>query len=98
MSGYLIVTYKITNPDAYKQYTAAVGPILAAHGGELLVADPGSEPVEGSPYPITVVVKFPSKAAVRGWYDSPEYQAILPHRLNNTEGAAVFADGFKMPG
>ena len=97
MSGYLIVTYKITRPDAYKAYTAAVGPTIAAHGGEILVAGPGSEAVEGSPYPITVVVKFPSKDALRGWYDSPEYQAIIHHRLDNTEGATIFADEFKMP-
>ena len=41
MSGYLIANYKITNPQAYKAYGAAVGPTILAHGGEILVAGPG---------------------------------------------------------
>ena len=98
MSGYLITSYKITNPEAYKAYTAAVAPTIFAHGGEILVAGPGSEAVEGTPEPVTVVLRFPSKDALRGWYDSPEYQAIIHHRLDNTEGSMVFADEFTMPG
>jgi len=97
MSGYLIVNYRVTNADGFKAYTNAAAPTIFAHGGEILVAGPGSEALEGDPYPITVVVKFPSKEALRTWYDSPEYQAILPHRLNNTEGTAVIADQFKLP-
>ena len=98
MSGYLITSYKITNPEAYTAYTAAVGPTIIAHGGEILVAGPGSEAIEGNPEPVTVVLKFPSMEALRGWYDSPEYQAIIHHRLDNTEGSMVFADAFKMQG
>ncbi len=97
MSGYLIVNYEITNPESFKAYTAAVVPTITAHGGEILVAGPGSEAVEGDPKPVTVVVKFPSKDTLRAWYDSPEYQAIIHHRLDNTEGMMVFADEFKMP-
>ena len=98
MSGYMIVNYRITNPEAYRAYTAAVVPTIQNHGGEILVAGPGSEVVEGSPKPVTVVVRVPSKQAAREWYDSPEYQAIIHHRLDNTEGAMVFADEFRMPG
>ena len=31
--------------------------------------------------PRTVIVEFPSMTAFRAWYDSPEYQEILPLRL-----------------
>ena len=98
MSGYLIVNYRVTNPEGFNTYMAGVMPTIAAHGGEILVAGPGSTAIEGSPDPITVVVKFPSREAVQTWYDSPEYQAIIHHRLDNTEGTAVIADGFKVPG
>lgn len=98
MAGYLIANYRIENPEAYQAYIAAVGPTIAAHGGEILVAGPGSEAVEGDPQPVTVVLKFPSKAAVRAWYDSPEYQKIINLRTDNTEGSVVFADEFVMPG
>ena len=97
MAGYVIVNYRITNAEGFGAYTSAVVPTIVAHDGEILVAGPGSEPVEGNPEPITVVVKFPSRAAARVWYDSPEYQAIIHHRLDNTEGTMVFADQFKLP-
>ena len=35
--------------------------------------------------------------ALQGWYDSPEYQAILNFRLDNTEGQMVVAEQFVMP-
>ena len=98
MAGYLIANYDVTNPEGYHAYIAAVPPTIFAHGGEILVAGPGSEAVEGDPGPVTVVLKFPSKDALRGWYESPEYQAIIHLRTDNTEGAVVFADGFVMPG
>ena len=98
MAGYLIANYNITNEEAYQQYLATVGPTIVTHGGEILVAGPGSEAVEGEPGSVTVVVKFPSKDALRAWYDSPEYQEIIHHRTDNTEGTLVFADEFVMPG
>ena len=97
MAGYLIANYNITNPEGYQAYIAAVGPTIVAHSGEILVAGPGSEAVEGEPGSVTVVLKFPSKDALRAWYDSPEYQEIIHLRTDNTEGALVFADEFVMP-
>jgi uncharacterized protein (DUF1330 family) len=41
-----------------------------------------------------VVIEFPSRAAAEAWYHGPEYQAILPHRLANSEGHIVLVDGF----
>jgi uncharacterized protein (DUF1330 family) len=32
MAGYFIANYTITNQAGYKEYLAAVGPILTAHG------------------------------------------------------------------
>ena len=98
MAGYLIANYNITNPEGYQAYITAVGPTILAHQGEILVAGEGSEAVEGEPGAVTVVLKFPSKEALRAWYDSPEYQEIIHLRTDNTEGALVFADEFVMPG
>ncbi len=98
MPGYLIANYNITNMDGYQSYIAAVGGTIVAHGGEILVAGPGSEVIEGVAGAVTVVLKFASKEALRNWYESAEYQAIIHHRTDNTEGTLVFADEFVMPG
>ena len=29
-----------------------------------------------------LIIEFPALSAARAWYESPEYQAILPLRLN----------------
>lgn len=93
MAGYFIANYKISNQAEYLDYVAAVGPVLEAHGAERVVIDRDSELLEGSAGQVTVVLRFATKAAAKAWYDSPEYQAILPLRLNSTEGAGVIAEG-----
>ncbi len=98
MASYLVATYKITNPEAFGAYMAAVGPTIVSHGGKILVAGPDSVAVEGNPDPVTVVLQFPTRDALQGWYDSPEYQEIIHLRTENTEGSMVFADEFVMPG
>jgi uncharacterized protein (DUF1330 family) len=39
------------------------------------------------------VLRFATKAAVKAWYDSPEYRAIRHLRTDNTEGTGVIAEG-----
>jgi uncharacterized protein (DUF1330 family) len=97
MAGYLIANYRITNPDAYNAYIPAVMPTLRAHHAEVVVADYESDPVEGQPAAVTIVIRFPSRAAARAWYDSPEYQAIVGLRTDNSEGFVVFANEFVTP-
>jgi len=97
MSAYLIANYKITNPEEYKPYVPAVMPTLEAHGVEVLVADNDTEVVEGTPSNVSVILRFPSKEAAYAWYNSPEYQAIIHHRKDNTKGFVVFADQFSPP-
>ncbi len=97
MASYLVANYNVTNQDGYNQYLAAVGPTIMGHGGKILVAGPNSTPVEGTPGSITIVLEFPSREALQGWYDSDEYQEIINLRTDNTEGAMVFADQFEMP-
>jgi len=98
MTAYLIGNYDVTNAEAFAAYGQAVMPTIQAHGGKILVAGPGSKPIEGNPRASTVIVEFPTMEALQGWYDSPEYQAIINHRLDNTEGHMVIAEQFSMPG
>ena len=93
MAGYFIANYTITNQAEYKKYIAAVGPVLEAHGAENIVIDRACEVLEGSAGQVTVVLRFPTKAAAEAWYTSPEYQAIKHLRTDNSEGIGVIAEG-----
>lgn len=94
MSGYFVANYQVLNHDAYQVYLQKVGDTLRAHGAEVLVADYQSVPTEGSPAPVTVVIRFDSKEAAQRWYHSTEYQAVVHHRVDNTAGFAVLCDAY----
>jgi uncharacterized protein (DUF1330 family) len=93
MAGYFVANYRITNQDGYKEYLAAVGPILTAHGAERVVVDRDSDLLEGSAGQVTIVLRFATKAAAQAWYSSPEYQAIVHLRTDSSEGVGVIAEG-----
>ena len=98
MPAYLIANLDITNPDGFGEYHEVVGRTLQAHGAEVLVSDQDGEVLEGQPRKLTVVLKFQSKAAAKGWYESEEYVKVKHLRTDNAEGIAALTDEFQMPG
>jgi uncharacterized protein (DUF1330 family) len=44
-----------------------------------------------------VVLRFPSQDAAQGGYHSPEYQAVVNPRADNSRGTLVICDEFVMP-
>lgn len=96
MAAYLVANFTLTNPSGYRSYVPAVLPTLEAHGAEVLVADYESEPLEGKPGSVTVVIKFESPEALSAWYRSPEYQRIVHLRTDNSEGIVVAASEFDL--
>lgn len=89
MSAIVVVQGTVTDPDKMQEYAAAAGPTVAAHGGELLARGPMSVLSGSSDHKISVVIRFPDAAAARGWYESPEYQALIPTRESALD--SVFA-------
>ncbi len=96
MAAYLVANFALTNPSGYKSYVPAVLPTLETHGAEVLVADYESESLEGKSGSVTVVRKFESPEALKGWYQSPEYQRIIHLRTDNSEGIVVAASEFDL--
>jgi len=95
MSVYVIVQAKIENRAMLDQYVAKVMPTIASHQGRVVAFDEEPEVIEGPiEHPRTVILEFPSMTAFRAWYDSPEYQEILPLRLKSTRGTLIVAKGF----
>ena len=99
MAGYLIAQIEITDPDAFEAYRAVVPAVIAKFGGRYLVRGGTVEVLEGdSPIPRLVIVAFDSVDQVRRFYDSPEYQEILPLRLGASKGSVVIVEGIKNSG
>ena len=92
MAAYFIAQYAVNDPDLYREYQAGAGPTIQAHGGELIAFDVAAEGVEGTaPGPQTVILKFESTEAVKAWYNSAEYQAVVGKRLAASSGFAVIS-------
>ena len=49
MTAYLIANYDVNNQERYQDYLAAAVPLIAEHGGKILVAGPDSEDCGGRP-------------------------------------------------
>ncbi len=98
MAVYVIAQGRVEDRQKMDEYVSKVIPTIGAHDGRVVAFDETPEVVEGSnEYPRTVVLEFSDQAAFRAWYDSPEYQAILPLRLNSTPGRLIVANGFTPP-
>jgi uncharacterized protein (DUF1330 family) len=98
MSVYVIAQGKIANRGLLNQYQAKVSATIKSHQGRIVAFDEQPEVVEGPiEHPRTVILEFPSMAAFQAWYDSPEYQEILPLRLKSTPGTLIVAKGSTPP-
>ena len=94
MAAYFIIDSNVHNPDRMKEYADKVRDTLAAHGGKPIVSAPDPEVIEGDWTPQRVVVlEFPDVEAARVWYNSPEYQEILPIRFEAANDKLLLVPG-----
>ena len=94
MSVYVVAQGRIENREMLKQYVEKAIPTITAHGGRIVAFDETPEVVEGAvDFPRTVIIEFPNRMAFRDWYDSDEYQAILPIRFEAMPGTLIVVKG-----
>ncbi len=94
MAVYVVAQGRVENPEVLARYVEKAIPTIGAHGGRIVAFDETPEVVEGTvDCPRTVIVEFPTQEAFRAWYDSPEYQTILPMRLEAAPGTLIVANG-----
>jgi uncharacterized protein (DUF1330 family) len=94
MPAYFVVELEITNLAAMGPYRAAGGATIEQYGGRFLARGGAAELIEGGPEPKRIVIiEFPDAAAFKRWYNSPEYQKILPGRLDNSRARAFIVEG-----
>lgn len=92
--GYVIAEIKVLRPEPYREYVAAVTPLVAAFGGRYLVRGGAAEGREGvEPKGRIVVLEFPSLEAARAFSDSPEYAAIARLRHENATSRLMIVEG-----
>lgn len=93
MSAYVIAEIEVTDPDGYAAYVGPANASVLRHGGRFVVRGGPSEVIEGDWSGRIVVLEFESREAARAWYDSDDYQACLPLRLQSSKGRMIAVDG-----
>jgi uncharacterized protein (DUF1330 family) len=94
MAAYLVAQLKVHDPAAFQRYREAVTPLIDRFGGRYLIRGGERDVLEGDwPYPRLTVIEFQSRNAARLFYDSPEYQKILPLRQTSAEGTVAIVEG-----
>ena len=95
MPAYLIVTRHgpVTDQEAYNEYSRMNAENPPAVPLTPLVIYGATTALEGDAPDGVVMLQFEDAAQARAWYESPSYQAALPHRLRCGEWKAFIVEG-----
>jgi uncharacterized protein (DUF1330 family) len=94
MVAYVIANVDVRDIEAYEAYRSRTLQTITAHGGRFIVRGGDVHVLEGEPaVHRLVIIEFPDKDAARRWYESPEYQEIIPLRTSTSNGALFIVEG-----
>ena len=93
MTAYLIARIDVTDPDDYRAYASQTVALAERAGGAFLVKGGAQSFVEGDGPDRHVIIAFPSREQALAWYESPEYQEILPIALRSSRRDIVIVEG-----
>ena len=95
MPAYVMAAlYDVTDSAGFGEYQNLAGPTVASFGGKFIAGSASVEVVEGDWAPQGFVVfEFESLEQAKRWYNSPEYQAVLPKRKNSTNSGLIMGGG-----
>lgn len=92
--GYIVAHLRVTDADAFDLYRQRVPEVIHRFGGRYLVRGGAVEPLEGEwPVERLVILQFDSVADARAFYDSPQYQELIPLRQAGAEGTLAIVEG-----
>ena len=91
--GYWIAHVDVRDPERYKDYVATAKPDFEKYGARFLARGSAYEALEGRGRGRNVVIEFPSLAAARDCYNSPDYQAAKAIRVTVADAEMVIVEG-----
>ena len=94
MAAYVLANIEVTDPAAYEDYRKGVLATITKYGGRFIARGGAVQHLEGAFVPKRVViVEFPSMAAAKTWYASPEYAPLLALRQRTSKGDLFAVEG-----
>jgi len=94
MAAYVFFDAVSVHPERMSAYRDKALASVKAFGGKIVAATNNIDYREGDWHPTRIVMlEFPSMEKARAWYDSPEYQGVLPIRLDANRDKMVMFEG-----
>jgi uncharacterized protein (DUF1330 family) len=75
------------------EYLRRIDGTLDTFGGRFRFHGGAKEQIEGEWQGDLIIIEFPDYAAARAWYESPEYQEILPLRTDHMVANTILIEG-----
>jgi uncharacterized protein (DUF1330 family) len=92
MATYVLFMNDIADKDRYAEYMKGAKPWL--HGGAPKIFSDAPQVLEGNPgHGRVICVEFPTREQAEAWYNSEEYQAVIPKRQASAPGWVLIVDG-----
>lgn len=94
--AYMISEIHLKDSEVIKPYRERVEETFKSYGGRFIVRGGAMDLREGADSSgRIVIIRFDSLAQAQAWYESPEYQAILPFRQRAGISRLYFVEGLE---
>jgi uncharacterized protein (DUF1330 family) len=94
MPAYVIADVEVIDSVAYEEYRQKAPPTIAAYGGRYIARGGAIEVLEGAWAPRRcVLLEFANMAALKAWWDSPEYTPLRAIRERATKSRLIAVEG-----
>ncbi len=90
---YLVAEFEVTDPVGYQKFGAAVGPIIASHGGKFVSSRGQITAGLGEVPKGVTIIRFESLAKGQAYVQSPENAALGPLRDQSSKGRRTYFVG-----
>jgi uncharacterized protein (DUF1330 family) len=85
---------KVHDQQKLAEYSQRGVPTIQQYGGKIVVLGGAPEAVEGNWQPQAVaILEFEDAEHFKRWYNSPEYQEVMPLRLHGTTSRGMLLQG-----
>ena len=95
MPAYVVVIREepLRNAAEYEEYQRVAGQDRGSFSLKPLALDGAVDGLEGKAPDGVVLLEFPTIEEAKAWYNSPGYQAAVPHRLAAAEYRSFIFEG-----
>src|SRR3974377_2247038 len=93
MTALYIGQHEIDDEAAFADYLKETMPFIERHGGRYFTKAGTHEMLEGQRTSRVVVVEFPSKQAIKDWYNDPGYRPLIAKRHAAARSVMIAVEG-----